>query len=34
MPENIFESLSETEVRDLVRYLGSEAQVPMPASGN
>jgi putative heme-binding domain-containing protein len=30
MPEGLFEKLSEEEVRDLVSYLASKAQVPLP----
>ncbi len=32
MPEGLFEKLTETEIRDLIRYLASPTQVPLPAS--
>ncbi|MFO0908873.1 MAG: PVC-type heme-binding CxxCH protein, partial [Isosphaeraceae bacterium] len=31
MPEGLFEKLSDAEVRDLVAYLASRSQVPLPA---
>jgi putative membrane-bound dehydrogenase-like protein len=33
MPENIFDTLSEEEVRDLTSYLGAESQAPLPDGG-
>jgi putative heme-binding domain-containing protein len=33
MPEGLLDQLSESEVRDLVAYLGSKAQVPPAAPG-
>jgi putative heme-binding domain-containing protein len=30
MPENIFDTLSPEEIRDLAAYLGAAAQVPLP----
>ena len=32
MPEGLWDGLSETQVRDLVAYLASPTQVPLPAS--
>jgi hypothetical protein len=32
MPEGLLTNLTEAEVRDLVGYLQSTAQVPLPAS--
>jgi hypothetical protein len=31
MPEGLLQAISEEEVRDLLAYLRSPAQVPMPA---
>ena len=33
MPDGLFEALKEDEVRDLVAYLASQRQVPLPADG-
>jgi hypothetical protein len=30
MPEGLFQTLTDEEVLDLVRYLQSDAQVPLP----
>ena len=33
MPDGLFDALKEDEVRDLVAYLASPRQVPLPAAG-
>ena len=33
MPEGLLETLNETQVRDLVAYLMSGSQVPLPEEG-